>query len=485
MNDPGETLLALRGIRKTFGAVTAVDGVDLDVRAGEIHALVGENGAGKSTLAAIAFGTVQPDAGTIEARGAVGLVHQHFQLVERLRVWQNVLLGREPRRGWRIDVAAARERVRALAAEHGLDVDPDALVESLPVGVRQRVELLRELARAPAVLLLDEPTAALAPTEIAAFFATIAALARAGTAILIVTHKLQEVIDYSTRVTVMRAGRIVAAVTTAGTSTDEIARAMVGGALPELAARAARAPERRLVVRGLGAPGGLTDATFEVRGGEIVGIAGIEGNGQSALADALAGTTGYTGTIELDGTALEPRLGPAGRLARGLRVIPQDRRAEALVLGWSVADNVALGRHRWPPLRHGATLDRAAILTAAREVIGAFDVRPPDPNALVDGLSGGNQQKVVVGRALAANPRLVVAYQPTRGIDVGAAALVQSRLIEARNAGMGVLLISFELDEIFALADRVLVMYRGRIVGTFERAAIERTRIGALMAGAA
>ena len=481
----GAVLLSLRGIRKRFGTVTAVDGVDLDLRGGEVHALVGENGAGKSTLAAIAFGTVVPDEGTVDARGVVGLVHQHFQLVDRLRVWENVLLGREPRRGWRIDVDAARERVRALAAQHGLAVDPDAIVEDLPIGVRQRVELLRELERQPNVLLLDEPTAALAPTEIAAFFRTIGALAERGTAVLVVTHKLQEVIDYSSRVTVMRTGRIVEEAQTRATSTDAIARAMVGGALPELAARTATAPAPCLCVSNLHTDGGLADVSFDVRAGEIVGIAGIEGNGQSALADALAGTISYSGTVALAGTRLGPEIGPADRIARGLRVIPQDRRHEALVLGWTIADNVALGRHRTAPLRRGITLDRTAVAAAAREVIERFDVRPPDPNAVVDLLSGGNQQKIVVGRALAADPRLVVAYQPTRGIDVGAAALVQSHLIGARNAGVAILLVSFELDEIFALADRVLVMYGGRIVGTFERATVDRARIGALMAGAA
>jgi general nucleoside transport system ATP-binding protein len=481
-----EPVLSLRGIRKRFGAVLAVDGVDLDLNAGEIHALVGENGAGKSTLAAIAFGAVIPDEGTVGAKAVVGLVHQHFQLVDRLNVWENVLLGREPKRGWRIDRDAARERVRALASEHGLAVDPDAIVENLPIGVQQRVELLRELERRPGVLLLDEPTAALAPTEIASFFKTITALAQAGAAILIVTHKLQEVIDYSSRVTVMRAGRVVARYDTSDTSTDEIARAMVGGDLPPLAERAANTPSPCLVVRNLKAGSGgaeLADGTFEVRAGEIVGVAGVEGNGQSALADALAGVTSYTGSIELDGVPLTSAVTPAARLAAGIRVIPQDRRNEALVLGWSVAQNVALGRHQTPPLRRGSILDRSAEAAAAQEVIERYDVRPPDPQAIVDALSGGNQQKIVVGRALGAHPKLIVAYQPTRGIDVGAALLVQSRLIEARNAGVAVLLISFELDEIFALADRVLVMSGGRFVGSFDRANVDRGRVGALMAG--
>ena len=245
-------------MRKRFGAVQAVDGVDLELQPGEIHALVGENGAGKSTLAAIAYGAVRADEGTVDANGVVGLVHQHFKLIERLRVWENVLLNREPKRGWTIDVAAARERVRTLAATYGLAVDPDAVVETLPVGIKQRVELLRELDREPTVLLLDEPTAALAPSEIASFFTTVTELAKRGTAILVVTHKLGEVIAYSQRVTVMRAGRVVASHRTSETSAAEIAREMVGGEVPALAARASTATATLLQVRGLSARSGTS-----------------------------------------------------------------------------------------------------------------------------------------------------------------------------------------------------------------------------------
>ena len=270
----------------------AVDGADLDCAPGEIHALVGENGAGKSTLAAIAYGSVSADEGTIHATGVVGLVHQHFKLIERLRVWENVLLGREPRRGLAIDVPAARLRVRELCAAYGLELDPDARIESLPVAVRQRVELVRELQREPAVLLLDEPTAALAPSEIDAFFITVRALAARGTAIVIVTHKLAEVIAHADRVTVMRSGIIVESMRVADTTVAAIARAMVGGDLPKIAARIPTQTAPALDVAALQAGTGagvLSEATFAVRAGEIVGIAGIEGNGQSALADALAG----------------------------------------------------------------------------------------------------------------------------------------------------------------------------------------------------
>ena len=450
MNAAAKPALSARGIRKAYPGVVAVDGVDLDVFAGEIHALVGENGAGKSTLSAIAFGEIAPDAGTIEARGSVGLVHQHFELVGRLRVWQNVLLGREPRSGVQIDVRAARSRVEELARVNGLEIDPDAFVDDLPIGVQQRVELLRELDRAPAVLLLDEPTAALAPAEIAAFFATIAALAARGTAIMIVTHKLSEVIAYSQRVSVMRAGKIVARMRTDETSIDEVARAMVGGDIPPVAARAATTPKPCLEVRGVA-----------VRSGEIVGIAGVEGNGQTALADDLVAAASHSGAS-------------AG-------VIPQDRHREALVMGWSIVENAMLGRQQ--RVRRGMTIDRARARADAQWIVENFDVRASSLDAPVKGLSGGNQQKIVVGRALIDKPSFVLAYNPTRGIDVGAASLVQSRLMQARNDGAAIALISFELDEILTLADRILVMYRGEIVGSFERAQADRATIGRMMAG--
>ena len=428
-----EPALVLRGIRKAYPGVVAVDDAHLELYPGEIHALVGENGAGKSTLSAIAYGGTRAAAGTVRASGTVGLVHQHFELVGRLRVWENVLLGREPRRGWRIDEAAARSRVLAVAERNGLAIDPNAFVETLPIGVQQRVELLRELDREPAVLLLDEPTAALAPAEIASFFATVQGLAARGAAIMIVTHKLQEVIAYATRVSVMRHGRIVAQMETAATSVEDIA--------------------------------------LDVRAGEIVGIAGVEGNGQTTLADAIAGMIPYDGTISFANEGAQ------------IGVIPQDRHREALVMPWSIVENVMLGRQHRPELRRGATLDRAHARADAQRIQERFDVRAATLDVPVRTLSGGNQQKIVVGRALIDDPNVVLAYNPTRGIDVGAAALVQSRLMQARNDGAAVLLISFELDEILALADRIAVMYRGRIVGQFERTNVDRGAIGRLMAG--
>ena len=468
-----EPALELRGIRKAYPGVVAVNGVDLDLFPGEIHALVGENGAGKSTLSNIAFGEVRADAGTIRANGTVGLVHQHFELVGRLRVWQNIVLGREPRRGAQIDADAARRLVTELAAANGLEIDPDAYVEDLPIGVQQRVELLRELEREPTVLLLDEPTAALAPAEIDAFFKTIAALAARGTAVMIVTHKLQEVIAYSHKISVMRHGEIVASLDTYSTSVEDIGRAMVGGDLPPVAARDETKPVPCLTVTDLHAGSGSTRCdglSFEVRGGEIVGIAGVEGNGQTLLPDAIAGMIGYTGAIGLDSR-------PA--------IVPQDRHREALVLPWSIVDNTILGRQHDAGLQKRGLLDRARARRDAQTIKERFDVRAASLDVAVKTLSGGNQQKIVVGRALIDDPKFVLAYNPTRGIDVGAAALVQSRLMQARNAGAAILLISFELDEILTLADRVLVMYRGKIVGTFDRATVDRGVIGRLMAGSA
>jgi general nucleoside transport system ATP-binding protein len=466
-----EPALSLRGIRKSFPGVVAVDGVDLDLYPGEIHALVGENGAGKSTLSAIAFGELAPDAGEVVARGVVGLVHQHFELIGRLRVWQNVLLGREPRRGWQIDAEAARARVLEIAARNGLEIDPDAFVETLPIGVQQRVELLRELDRDPAVLLLDEPTAALAPAEIERFFETVVALAQRGTAIMIVTHKLQEVIAYANRVTVMRHGKIVARALTGETSIGAIAHEMVGGEVPAIVERAQTQLVPTLHVKDLCAGSGATqlyDFFLDVRGGEIVGIAGVEGNGQTTLADALTGMVDFSGIVERSGT---------------LGVIPQDRHLEALVMNWSLIDNVLLGRQHRKAARRGLTLDRGRAQRDTQSIRERFDVRAANLEVAVRTLSGGNQQKLVVGRALIDEPDLVLAYNPTRGIDVGATALVQSRLMEARNRGAAVLLISFELDEILALADHVIVMYRGAVLGSFDRAQFDRAEIGRLMAG--
>lgn len=473
----GALALRLQSIRKEYPSVLAVDDVSLEVHSGEIHALVGENGAGKSTLAMIAAGEVQPDAGTVYAHGTVGLVHQHFELVGRLRVWQNVVLGREPRAGWRVDARAARARTLEIAQRNALEIDPDAFVDELPIGMQQRVELMRELDRNPAVLLLDEPTAALAPTEIAGLLATLRSLAAQGVAILIITHKLQEVMSFATRVSVMRHGRIVAQTLTDETGIDEIAQAMVAGALPSISARATTSLAPCLHIENLSAGSGsssIRNVDFTVQSGEIVGIAGVEGNGQNGLADAIAGMIAYTGSIALNG-----HTGKAARAA----YIAQDRNREALVLNWSIVDNAILGRQQMRGIRRGWLLDRARARADAQRIVDEFDVRTASLDVPVKTLSGGNQQKIVVGRALLDEPDFVLAYNPTRGIDVGAAALVASRLMQARNNGTAILLISFDLDEILSLADRIIVMYRGTIIGNVWRADASAAMLGRMMAG--
>ena len=486
MNVPGRAALELRAVRKVYpGNVCALDGVDIELVPGEIHALCGENGAGKTTLVEIAAGELRPTSGSVHAIGNVGLVHQHFELIGRLHVWENVVLGFEPRRGVRLDAEAARARVRALSQSYGLELDPDALVEDLPVGIAQRVELVRELARDPAVLIFDEPTAGLAPAEIASFFATVRALAARGAAVLIVTHKLGEIVAYAERATVLRAGKVVARFGKGQIELDAIARAMVGGEIPALAERVVTALGMGLVARDLEAGQGahaLRSASFEVRRGEILAIAGVEGNGQSVLADAIAGVVPSVGSLELEGTPLQG--GARERIARGVRTIPGDRQREGLIVSWSLVENAVLGDQDRPPVRKGIAIDRVAAGRRAREIVERFDVRTTSIRTTVATLSGGNQQKLVVGRALAGAPRLLLAYQPTRGIAVGAAALVQSSLIAARNAGAAVLLISFELDEILALADRIAVIYRGMLSATMLRDAFDRGTIGALMAGA-
>jgi simple sugar transport system ATP-binding protein len=487
------TALACEDVTVTYGDVVALRNISVAFDRGRIHAVVGQNGAGKTTFARVCAGIVRPSSGqlTIGDRpvpvGDVGasrlsgveLVHQSFALPPSFTVAEAMEFGSTrhtapiySRRGlearWRGHLESLD--VRARLADR---------VRDLPVETQQGVEIARALVNDARVLILDEPTAVLAPPAIEMLFARLRRLQQNGVTVLLILHKIREVLAIAETITVLRAGQLVAAnLPVDALGPADLAHAIVGSIAVDAAASsalravlpsAATAAMRLTAVttRRAGAATALDAVDLSVQRAEIVGIAGVEGNGQSALADALAGVTAYTGTIELDGVTLASAVTPAARLAAGVRVIPQDRRNEALVLGWSVAEN-----------------DDRAEATATQEVIERFDVRPPDPRALVDALSGGNQQKIVVGRALGAHPKLLVAYQPTRGIDVGAATLVQSRLIEARNAGVAVLLISFELDEIFALADRVLVMCGGRFVGAFDRANVDRGRVGALMAGA-
>jgi len=548
---PSERPLAIRmaGVSKAFGAVQANRGASLEVAAGEIHALVGENGAGKSTLMRLLSGMHAPDAGTIEVAGrdvtgwataeaiaaGVGMVHQHFMLVPTLTVAENVVLGREPVAGGRLDLARAEREVAALSAETGLAVEPRRLVAELSVGEAQRVEILKALFRGARVLILDEPTAVLSPPEVAELWRVLRRVRDGGATIVLITHKLDEVIDVSDRITVMRAGRTVAQMPTAGTTPAAIARAMVGrdvslagadGEALGVAAAAATAPTpavpatpaargappettippsgapgateparavpaalevRDLVVAGPRTPRAVDGVSFTVAPGEILGVAGVEGNGQTELVEAIAGLRPVAaGSVRIadarGGTVDVTRLAVKARADAGLSHIPEDRHRRGLVLDYSVADNLILGRQHH--FARGGRLDFDAIARHAAARIGEFDIRPPSAALPARALSGGNQQKIVIAREMGRDFQVLLAAQPTRGVDVGAIEFIHAQLRAARAAGRAVLLVSAELNEILALADRILVMYGGRAAALLSRAEATPELLGSYMTGA-
>ena len=483
----------LLGIVKRFGPVTALDGVDLRVAPGEVHAVVGENGAGKTTLMSVLAGVVEADAGELRLRGervrigsvedayahGIGMVHQHFRLFRELTVAENVVMGREPRRRGGYDHAAAEELVAELGRRHGLRIDPRARVGTLTVGDQQRVEILRALHRAADVLILDEPTAVLTPQETEGLFTVARELAAAGRTVLFISHKLREVLEVSDTVTVMRRGQVTGTRKASETDTGELTRLMVGRAVDLRRVEAAAPPgEAALEVTGMTARG-LHAIDLTVRTGEIVGVAGVDGNGQAELVETLAGLREpEAGTVRIAGADLT-RASVAERRAAGLAYIPDDRYARGLARAASVSDNLLMGRHRGRLAPRGL-LNRRAIASQARELVERFDVRIGSVDDAAATLSGGNAQKLVIARELAGDPPLVIASQPTRGIDVGAAEFVHAELRRRRDEGAGVLMISADLDELLAVADRIVVMYGGRIAGE----STDEHEIGLLMAGA-
>ena len=493
----GSPIVELRAITKRFGNLVANDHVDLEVRRGEVHALLGENGAGKTTLMRILYGLTQPDAGEIRVdgepvairsprdaiRAGIGMVTQHFSLVGPMTVAENIVLGRTP--GLRLDLGAARRAVADTAKRFGLAVEPSAIVANLSVGEQQRVEILKALVRDCRVLILDEPTAVLVPQEVDALFETLRRLVTDGLAVVFISHKLREVRAISDRVSVLRRGSLVG--TTSGMQDEqELARMMVGrptfGVQRMGAPPASGAPALTLHdIRADGRTGlvALTEVTLEVRPGEIVGIAGVSGNGQTELVEVLSGMRRPTaGSVLVDGRNLAGA-GPAEMVAAGIGRIPEDRQA-SLIPDLSVAYNLVL--ERLDDFRTRGRLDEARIREHAAELIERFAIRA-HPDDRVATLSGGNIQKVLLARVLSRNPKVLVVSQPTRGLDVGATEYVRSELLARRESGAGILLVSEDLDELLAIADRLLVMYEGRLVGEMAVADADPERLGLLMAG--
>ncbi len=495
--------LELAGITKRFGSLVANDGVDLVVEPGEIHCLLGENGAGKTTLMNVLFGLLRHDAGEIRVDGetvefadpgdavrrGIGMVHQHFMLVPVFTVAENVVLGFEPtRRAGFLDRRRARADVARLSAEFGLEVEPDAVVESLPVGIQQRVEILKALQRDAQLLILDEPTAVLTPQEIQALFGIMRSLAAAGRSILFITHKLKEVMAVADRITVMRLGRVVGTARPEETNEADLAAMMVGRSV-ELVVRKAPARPGRDVLK-------LSDLTvvdergvtvvdhvdLRVRAGEIVALAGVQGNGQTELAEAITGLRPVTsGSVRVDGLDLTNAT-PRQVIHAGVAHVPEDRQGDGLVSGMTIAENLILDVYDQRPYARLGSLDLGEVRRQAERKLVDFDIRAASPTVPVGTLSGGKQQKVVVARELSRPVKLLVASQPTRGLDVGSIEYVHRRIVEERDAGAAVLIVSSELDEVLALGDRIAVMFRGRITGVVAPGT-GRERIGLLMAG--
>jgi general nucleoside transport system ATP-binding protein len=496
-------VLELRGITKRFPGVLANDHIDFDLRRGEVHALLGENGAGKSTLMNILYGLYSPDEGEILINGerveisspgdaiarGIGMVHQHFMLIPVMSVAENIVLAQEPRRdGVLLDYGAARARVSELAGSFGFAIDPDARIQDITVGQQQRVEILKALYRRADILILDEPTAVLTPQEAVELFAILENLRREGMSIIFITHKLNEVLDIANRVTVLRRGKMIETVPTAGATEEELARRMVGR---DVVLRIDKGPsqpgEPILVVEHVNVRDDrdlekVRDVSFEVRGGEIVAVAGVDGNGQSELIDAITGLRRpQSGRILVEGAEVTTA-SARSHFEVGVGHVPEDRQRRGLVLEFNLAENIGLHDYRKRPYSRLGWLNPKRLIERARRLIAEFDVRGGSPRTPGGALSGGNQQKVILAREIDRDPRVLVAAQPTRGLDVGAIEFVHRRLVEERDEGRAVLLVSLELEEVLSLADRILVIYEGEIVGEFPPTASEE-ELGVAMTG--
>ncbi len=495
--------LEMRGITKRFPGVLACGGIDFDVHAGEVHSLLGENGAGKSTLMKILYGLYEPDAGEIvlddvvvqvssptdAIRLGIGMIHQHFMLVDELTVAENVALGLHSTRGPLLDLDRVSQRVRELSATYHLHVDPAAPVWTLAVGERQRVEIIKVLYRGASLLILDEPTAVLTPQEVDDLFITLRQMTTEGHALIFISHKLKEVLAISDRISVLREGKLAGTVPNRDVTRTQLARMMVGReVLLAINREEVDKGEVRLALRGVSALresglNALDDISLEVRAGEILGVAGVSGNGQHELAEVVAGLRPVTeGRVEVSGVDMTDWK-PGKRTAAGIAYIPEERMRDGVVQEFSVAENLILQDNGRPPYSNGFFFNFRAIDRQSRELVTAFDVRTPSINTPTRSLSGGNIQKLILARELARAPQVLVAEQPTRGVDVGAIEYIHERLLEQRSQGAATLLISEDLDEILALADRIAVLYEGKIMDVVAREEANAERLGLLMAG--
>ena len=496
--------LELRGITKRFPGVVANDNVNLALNTGEVLSLIGENGAGKSTLMSVLYGMYKPDEGEIVIDGTplvfaspadaiaagIGMVHQHFMLVPVFTVAENVVLGVEPTGALgKLNIDEARRMVREISDKYNLDLDPDAVIEDLPVGVQQRVEIVKVLLRDAKVVVFDEPTAVLTPSEIIEFFEIVKTLVSAGRGVVFITHKLKEALNIADRIAVLRRGKVVGEVDPKTATESQIAEMMVGRPVQlTVDKNSAKAGEVVLKVTDLtvlDADGRthVENVSFEVHAGEIVGIAGVQGNGQTELVEALTGLRKATsGLIALDGKDLT-HSNPRERHQMGMAHIPEDRQRQGLVGGLNVAENLVLTRYHDDQFSHGVIVDWEAADAIAETLITEYDIRTPNKETGVGTLSGGNQQKVIVARELSRDLRLTIAAQPTRGVDVGSIEYIHSRIVKERDAGTAVLIVSTELEEVMSLSDRLLVMYRGKVVAELDPKKVTPMEVGLYMAG--